>query len=594
MYTIILNVTDAAGNWGYNGIMVTVRDTELPVANAGNDVTVDEGTLVVLNATASTDNVGIDTYMWSFIYDGHLQWVPSLSPTCSFTFDIPGIYTITLNVTDAMVNLGTDQLIITVLDITPPVANAGENMVVDQHTTVTFSSAMSSDNVAILDITWTFEYDGEERVLTGTGSEFTFDLPGVYTVTLVVSDAAGNTASDTLIITVEDTTPPVAVAGEDVQVKVGGTVSFNGSASSDNVVIAEYLWMIDHVGEPQTHFGPILVVTFDDPGEYNVTLVVTDVAGNTGNDTLIITVVDDEGPVAVAGDDITIDQGQRLDLDGSGSSDNVGIQGFNWTFTYDGEEMSVLSATMSFTYHIPGRYTVTLSVEDGVGNVGTDTLAVTVRDTEAPVVDPGEDVQVDQHTTFSFDGTASSDNVAITTWAWTFTYDGTDHVLDESSTTFVFDIVGTYEVTLEVRDEAGNVGSDTVTVSVADITPPLAVADLNLTVKLGHEVTLDGSASTDNVGVVSWNWTIETPDGPSISSEETFNWTFHRTGDYRVHLTVTDGAGNENSINGTFKVTDTTNGDGQSNGVSVAIIAVIAVVILVSVVATIKVIRKRS
>jgi len=591
LYTVILNVTDAAGNWGSNGIMVTVRDTELPVAIAGNDVTVDEGTLVVLDGTASTDNVYIDSYEWSFIYDGRLRWKSSPSPTYPFTFDIPGIYTITLNVTDAMRNEGTDQLIITVLDITPPVANAGENMVVDQHTTVTFSSPMSSDNVAIVDITWTFEYDGEERVLTGTGSEFTFDLPGVYTVALVVSDAAGNTASDTLIITVEDTTPPVAVAGEDVQVKVGGPVGFNGSTSSDNVAIVEYMWMFDNVGEPQTHLGPILVVTFSNPGEYYVTLVVTDVAGNTGNDTLIVTVVDDEGPVAVAGDSVTIDQGQRVDLDGSGSSDNLGIQGFNWTFIYDGEEMSVLSATMSFTFHIPGRYTVTLSVEDGVGNVGTDTLAVTVRDTEAPVVDAGEDVQVDQHTTVTFDGTTSSDNVAITKWTRTFTYDGTDHVLYESSTTFVFDIAGTYEVTLEVQDEAGNSASDSVMVTVNDITPPQAVANLNLTAVMNEEVMLDGSASTDNVGVVNWTWTLDTPDGRLIGTGETLNWTPQTAGEYQVHLTVTDGAGNVNSNQGTIVVEDTSHRETEPSWVLVIPIVLIAMIILVVVVV---VIRKRT
>ena len=594
VYAIILNVTDAAGNWDSNGIMVTVRDTQLPVANAGNDVTVDEGTLVVLNATASTDNVGIDTYMWSFFYDGRLRWIPSPSPTYSFTFDIPGIYTITLNVTDAMVNVGTDQLIITVLDITPPVANAGENMVVDQHTTVTFSSPMSSDNVAIVDITWTFEYDGEERVLTGTGSEFTFDLPGVYTVTLVVSDAAGHTVSDTLIITVEDTTPPVAVAGEDVQVKVGGTVRFNGSASSDNLVIVEHMWMIDHVGEPQTHFGPILVVTFENLGEYYVTLVVTDVAGNTGNDTLIVTVVDDEGPVAVAGDDITIDQGQRLDLDGSGSSDNVGVVEWSWSLDDGGTVVTLSGPNPNYVFNDAGGFIVELMVTDASGNSATDTIIVTVRDTTPPVADAGNNIAMDQHEMASFDGTGSTDNVAVMNWTWSFSYDGTDHVLYGSTSTFILDRVGTYDVTLEVRDEFGNLGSDTVTVSVADITAPLAVAGLDPTVNRGEEVTLAGSASTDNVGVVSWTWTFETPDGPIIRSGETFNWTFHWRGDNQIRLTVTDGAGNENSTMGTIVVLDTTHGDGPSIWVDVAIIAVIAVVILVSVVATIKVIRKRS
>ncbi|UCC93055.1 MAG: PKD domain-containing protein [Thermoplasmata archaeon] len=581
VFNVTLNVTDAAANWDTSNFTVTVRDTEAPVADAGDDVTVDEGTSVVLDANASTDNVGIDSYIWSFVYDGRERWLPSPTPTSTFTFHRPGIYTITLEVIDAMGNVGADQLTITVLDITPPVADAGEDMMVDQHTTVSFSAPGSSDNVAIVDVRWTFEYDGEERVLNGTGAEFTFDLPGVYNVTMMVSDAAGNTASDDFVITVEDTTVPVAVAGEDVLVKVGTAVRFDGSSSSDNVAIVGFSWTFDDDGETRTHSGPVLVVTYLVPGEYDVTLTVTDAAGNTGNDTLRVTVVDDQVPVAVAGDDITVDQGQRVDLDGSGSVDNVGVEGFTWTFTYDGEEISLLSATVAFTFHIPGSYAVTLSVQDGVGNVATDGLTITVRDTEAPVADAGEDARVDQHTTVALDGTASFDNVAITGWTWTLAHDGTDHVLHGSSTTFTFDVAGTYEVTLEVRDEEGNLASDSVMVTVNDITPPQAVSNMDTSVLMDEEVTLDGSGSTDNVGVVKWTWTLGTPDGPLMGTGETVNWTFQEPGEFQVHLTVIDGAGNEASVQGTIVVEDTSHDHRTPIWVYLVPIVLIAMMIVV-------------
>ncbi|MCJ2541077.1 MAG: PKD domain-containing protein, partial [Candidatus Thermoplasmatota archaeon] len=474
LYTVTLIVTDAAGNWDSDDITVAVRDTEAPVADAGDDVTVDEGRTVTLDASNSVDNVGIDWYYWDLTYDGQPVSIQHGLPDYQFTFEIPGVYNITLRVTDARGNEGTDQLVVTVLDINPPVAEAGENIVIDQHTTVTFNSPLSSDNVAIVEFNWTFGYDGEEQVLSGAGPEFTFDLPGVYNVTLVVSDAAGHTASDTLIITVVDITPPVAVAGEDVLMEVDGTLTFNGTGSTDDVAIASLTWTFEYEGGTQTLTGATPEFTFHQVGEYAVALVVADDAGNTAQDTITVSVVDLMDPVAVAGDDVTVDQGQTVDLDGSHSSDNVGIHRYTWTFTYEDAEKSIYDPIMSFEFEVPGVSTMTLTVEDMGGNVDTDTMVVTVLDVEPPVADAGEDVVVDQHTTVTFDGSGSTDNVAVVNYKWSFEYDGEQRVLNGTAPEFTFDMAGVYLVTLGILDSSINYGEDTVTVTVLDVEAPVA------------------------------------------------------------------------------------------------------------------------
>jgi parallel beta-helix repeat protein len=87
------------------------------------------------------------------------------------------------------------------LDKTPPVAEAGPNQTVYEDTPVTFDAGASSDNVGIVSYVWTF-VDVTPQTLTGITPTYIFTSPGVYLVTLNVSDSAGNHATDKVTITV--------------------------------------------------------------------------------------------------------------------------------------------------------------------------------------------------------------------------------------------------------------------------------------------------------------------------------------------------------------------------------------------------------
>jgi len=92
------------------------------------------------------------------------------------------------------------------LDMIPPVADAGPNQTVDKDAVVTLEGWRSTDNVGVTSWTWTFT-DVTPQTLTGENVTYTFTTPGIYTVTLEVSDAAGNHATDTVTITVLSLTP---------------------------------------------------------------------------------------------------------------------------------------------------------------------------------------------------------------------------------------------------------------------------------------------------------------------------------------------------------------------------------------------------
>ena len=104
---------DRAGNWNATLTRyVAITDNDDPVANAGPDQTIEVGTVVTFNAFASTDNIGITNYTWTFTSNGSAITLHGISP--SFVFTLVGNYTVTLTLRDAAGNTDTDTMVVTV------------------------------------------------------------------------------------------------------------------------------------------------------------------------------------------------------------------------------------------------------------------------------------------------------------------------------------------------------------------------------------------------------------------------------------------------------------------------------------------------
>ncbi len=524
--------------------LIIIHDFLPPRANAGPDVVIDQHDTVTFNGTISRDNGRIVNWTWSFT-DENLKAVIMNGLSPSHTFDAAGLFEVLLNVTDAKGNWALDRVNVTVRDITPPIAVLAENVTVGQNEPLLLNGSMSTDNVGIISWRWTIgdtdnTYQFDEEVF-----EYTYREVGIFNITLNVTDAAGSWAEATMMVTVTDTTPPIAMAGDDVEIDQGDTITLDARASTDNVGIVNWTWSLQIGDDTVQRFLPYFEHIFADAGEFQLDLVVGDAAGNVGEDSLMVRVRDTTDPVADAGEDMYAEQGLEVNFDGSLSTDNVGVFEWSWSFEDGGTIVVLKGPNPDYVYKDAGEYVVELTVTDAAGNSATDMVTVTLRDTTPPTADAGNNITVDQHEIASFDGKTSSDNVAVVNWTWRFTCDGKDHVLHGSSFTFVFEKVGTFEVTMEVRDEADNAASDSVTVLVNDITPPTAEAGLNVTVKRGDIVTFDGTTSSDNVGIINWTWTFvyrtEVVDLHGDRSE----FEFDKPGKYTVTMTVKDGDGNE-------------------------------------------------
>jgi PKD repeat protein len=179
----------------------------------------------------------------------------------------------------------------------PPQANAGTNKNSKVGQPVSFNGTSSTDSDGtIVSYVWDF---GDGSNSSGSVVSHVYSSPGTYTVSLTATDNSGATDTDTAvaIITEDSTTPtppattnkpPKAVAGNDVKVKVGESVHFDASGSTDpDGTITKYSW---DFGDDRDSDEKEPLHSYATPGVYKVTLVVTDNNGETDRDVIYVTV----------------------------------------------------------------------------------------------------------------------------------------------------------------------------------------------------------------------------------------------------------------------------------------------------------------
>ena len=89
-------------------------------------------------------------------------------------------------------------------------------------------------------------------------------------------------------------------------------------------------------------------------------------------------------------------------------------------------------------------------------------------DTVPPVAEITVPTTTKAGTEVTFRGKGSEDNVGVVNWTWSFEHNGSDVELYGVDVTFVFEVPGTYTVTLTVLDEMDLEGEATVDIWVKE------------------------------------------------------------------------------------------------------------------------------
>jgi glucose/arabinose dehydrogenase/PKD repeat protein len=276
--------------------------------------------------------------------------------------------------------------------------------------TVAFDASNSTDpDGSIASYEWDFDGDGAADA-TGETANWTFPTSGERTVTLTVTDDGGATDAQQVTLTVEEppapanfrignvTAPDSVTRGDliDVSAEItnvgdreatqtvefrldadgNGTLEPNESLDSTTVRLG---------GTESTTVAFVGIETSElAPGEYTHGVV-------TANETATATVAveaPNRPPTADAGENRTVEEGDSVSLDGSGSSDPDGdTLAYAWTQTA-GPTASVAdetSATPTVTApEVDANRTLVFELSVSDGNGGTDTDAVTVEVLDDP------------------------------------------------------------------------------------------------------------------------------------------------------------------------------------------------------------------
>ena len=501
VYTVTYNINDISGNAAVEVTRtVIVQDTTPPTFDTIDDQIIEVGSYTDIDWT---------TYILNEA-DNSNGTLTKIEVTDNVDYGVVGTYTVTVSVNDEFGNTTSQTFNVEVVDTEAPTFNTIPNQ--------TFE-------VGVGPFDWTMVIanaaDNSNGVLTKVEviDNVDYDTPGIYSVTVKVSDIYGNSLSQTFDVEVVDTTAPTFDTIPEQTIEAGLYTDINWS----NLIVNTY----DASDGTLTKVEVVDNVDYDTVGTYTVTVSLLDESLNETLQTFNVIVEDTTGPTY----EIIIEAGrQNIDWSSYISNQNDNSDG----------DLTAVEVIDNIDYDTPGTYTVTVKLVDESQNETLQTFKVTVEDTISPTFDSIEDQILAVNGT-DIDWTTFITNVV----------ENSDGVLTKIETidNVLYDVVGTYTVTVKVIDESLNESSYTFNVTIEDKIAPIAtlIGEATIYVEYNEEYTELGVTCTDNYDTLC----------SAIISGDVVNTTI--LGTYVIAYSVTDSEGNTGEvITRVVEVRDTT------------------------------------
>ena len=556
-----------------------------PVADAGDDQTVDVDTDVTFDGSGSRAHAGrtITSYSWNFGSDATPATGTGVSPSC--TYSTPGEKTVTLTVTDSGGDTDSDTMTVTVSE--PIVLTLTGPDTVTRGDATRYTASITPAGLT-LDTTPTFKWKYTTTVRTDRD-------------TVRITENIDATAQNPQTTTWSGT----MVSGGTLEVRT--TVNGTEYVQTMNVTVNDRTWGTEvPITTDTTSWGTEAPGQHSDLGdvEYDMPFTPADdletaeVSSGPNKGILYIASLNltapftvrinrhfgmaaaDFPPCWVAFKEANTRYGEieakvkaRLGFDGTTSGTLYG----SWESEI---HYSDPKANLEEFMEVPGYLSdyetqivyyveyIQRSRKAGMDRQksGWSPSGITINYNYF-AADAGDDQTVDVNTPVTFDGSAScvSSGRTIASYSWDFGPDATPATGTGDSPSCTYSTHGEKTVTLTVTDSGGNTDSDTMIVTVKAL--PVAVAGDDQTVEFDSDtnsvsVSFDGSNSYDpdngtnpGDGIVSYNWSFG--DG-STGTGATPSHTYTAPGIYDVTLTIKDDEGDKASDSMTVTVVSLT------------------------------------
>lgn len=415
-------------------------------------------------------------------------------------------------------------------------ANAEFSYYVQSCSTYQFTdmSTVSNPNYSIVAWEWDFGDGGTSTIPNPTHS---FAPGSTYNVSLTVTaDSSGTQCTDDLIHqVVVDPLPTVFFTWDPDPTCLGTETYFFGTSSGD---IVSWEW---DFGDGATSSIQNPIHLYVNAQIFSVSLTVTDVNGCSET-------ISQDVEVAEAPDlDFTINPNPAClnePTDFSGSS-GANIASWEWDF---GDGFNATGQNVTHAYDQAGDFSVLLTVTDNNGC--SNSLAKTVTVNPLPNANFQHSSPTCLGDSTQFTDFSTTPNGYIDTWVWDFG-DGNSSTVnfpDDPNVEHLYDIAGTYLVTLTVTDVDGCI--DSISREVEVVENPTA----NFTYSeacLGEVVQFtDLSSLNGGSEIVNWYWNFDDPVTGVNNTSNLQNPThvFSGTGTYDVLLFITNQEGCTDSI----------------------------------------------
>ncbi len=542
-YTAALRVTDDEGLTSPINTTTVVVENLPPTGNIFTPGTSSEGEVVPFTAQVE-DPSPLDTVLvrWDFEYNGRVFNEMANGTSVSHVYRDDGTYTVLMRMTDEDGGINNISLQVTVRNVAPSASFGStaptlEGGVVDFNSTVTDPGELD-----VHTFEWDFDYDGDTFQAQGSRQNVSWQYiqDGTYTVALRVTDDDGGTTlvtNDVVIINAA----PVAKITAPGSADEGDAVDFVGGQDDPGRQDTwTYLWDFGD-GMISTEKSPSH--TYIDDGRFNVTLNVTDNAGDWGIATVTINVRNVAPNATVKATPFQIYENGSIHFQADGrdpSTSDAATLTYTWNFG-DGETSN--SKETSHKYLDDGEFSVTLTVQDDDGGVATYKLDVLVINV-APEITAGADREyIDEGQVVNFTAMIDDPGPLDThTALWDFD-DGSTSTDLMVSHRFLDN--GNYIVVLTVTDNSGGSNTTTFRVAVSNVRPTLT-AEANATEIIeGGQVSFDVSwtdPGTEDTHTIVWDF----GDGSNTTDLSPVH-RFDQDGTYTVLVTVTDDDGGQAS-----------------------------------------------